>query len=394
MNLSQANDLIRKYREGKLTEQERALLESWYLDLGKRQAKTLDPEALEKHLDQVWAALPISEQPEIRYARRIRPFIFRIGIAASILIVCAFGFYLAQVKKDVVALEKKPSLDGDAIPGDNRAILTLANGGKIALDRMKNGELAREGGTTIIKTNAGEVVYQSTSLRQNDANGLVYNTITTPKAGQYQITLPDGTKVWLNAASSIRFPTKFSQHERIVEIQGEVYFEVTKSMKADKRVPFKVVAGKQVVEVLGTRFNINSYNDEGLIKTTLVEGSIKVNMNDKKENDILLRPGQQSQFVTNSERVIPETFQVTNVDANSVIAWKDGYFRFDHVGLPELMRQLSRWYDMEVIYRVPVGDHEFVGQIERSSKLSKVLKILEMGDVHFRIEGKKIIVLD
>jgi transmembrane sensor len=394
MDLSQATDLIKKYREGKLTEDETALLESWYLELGKSRRETISTEELERHLDAAWDALPVHDKPEISPFVKIRPLLKWFTVAASILIIGTLGVFLNNTKKEVAAVEEEQQFGGDATPGENKAILMLANGGEIMLDTMKNGELAREGGTSIVKTNTGEVVYMSTVVNSNEAEVVKFNTIMTPKAGQYQITLPDGTKAWLNAASSIRFPTKFVGKDRVVEIMGEVYFEVAKVMKANRRVPFKVVAGKQLVEVLGTHFNINSYKDEGLIKTTLVEGSIKVNMVGNSGKEILLRPGQQAQFVAVGDKTLSGDFNVKEIDAGSVIAWKDGYFRFDHVGLPELMRQLSRWYDMEVVYNVPVGEHEFVGEIERSSKLSKVLKILEMGDVHFKIEGKKIIVTD
>ena len=277
-----------------------------------------------------------------------------------------------------------------------KAVLTLANGAKIVLDSIVSGQLAREGNTSIVKTNPGEIVYTRSSEVTSKENTLTYNTIATPKAGQFKITLPDGTKVWLNAQSSVRFPTTFTGYQRVVEIMGEVYFEVAKMTVDQRKVPFKVLAGKQLVEVLGTRFNINSYHDEGKIKTTLLEGSIKVRQSGNTDDGILLRPGQQSELVATgkSHTGSKPGFDVKTVNAGAVVAWKDGFFRFDNVGLPELMRQLSRWYDVEVVYRAPVDQHEFVGQIERSAPLSKVLKILEMGDVHFRVEGKTIIVTE
>lgn len=391
MDLTKAQELIEKYRRGTLTHQEKAWLESWYLDIGKTQpSRPMAADDLQRHLDSVWDSLPVNQPAE----RSGRPLFLRIAVAASVLIFCMVGAYFIYSKNNVVGRENVAYID-DAVPGGNRAILTLADGAKIALDAMKNGELAREGNTAIIKTKAGEIVYKSGGAGHLKAGSVAFNTVVTPVAGQYQVTLPDGTKVWMNAASSIRFPTKFPEHERVVEMMGEVYFEVAKVTDGGKRIPFKVMAGDQLVEVLGTRFNINSYKDEGQIKTTLVEGSISVNVDGNKKKEVLLRPGQQSRLVTGGPAAsVSSQFDVQEVNAGSVIAWKDGYFQFDHVGLPELMRQLSRWYGMQVVYNVPVKEYEFVGQIERSSRLSKVLRILEMGDVHFRIEGKKIIVTE
>lgn len=393
MELSRAKILIQKHREGTLTEQEKSLLESWYLDLAKTDRKAIGAEELGTNLDAVWEALPVYKLPETVETGKMRPMFRYTSVAASILLLCSLGVYFFY-NQPKVPTAKEITYAADTAPGDNKAILTLAGGAEIMLDKEKNGELAREGNMTILKTSSGEVVYQPLG-RKMDGKDLSYNTITTPKAGQYQVRLPDGTKAWLNAASSIRFPTSFPENERVVEIMGEVYFEVAKVTIRDKRVPFKVLAGKQLVEVLGTHFNINSYKDEGNIKTTLVEGSIKVRMAGNFEKGIFLRPGQQSQLIGSGRKATDaSSFNVKEVDASAVVAWKNGFFRFDNVGLPELMRQLSRWYDMEVVYVSPIKDHEFVGQIERTAPLSKVLKILEMGDVHFRVEGKKIIVTD
>lgn len=393
MELSQAKKLIQKYREGTLTDQEKSLLESWYLDMAKTDREVPGAEELEANLDAVWESIPVTKLPKAAGTGKVRSLFGYISVAASILLLCALGAYYFYNQPKTFT-DSQIVYAGDAAPGDNKAILTLADGGEIILDKEKNGELAREGNMTILKTSSGEIVYKALGTKM-DGKNLGFNTIMTPKAGQYQVKLPDGTKAWLNAASSIRFPTSFPDNERVVEIMGEVYFEVAKVTVNQKKVPFKVLAGKQLVEVLGTRFNINSYQDEGKIKTTLVEGSIKVKMAGKLEKGILLRPGQQSQLIAEGLKAAESNgFNVREVDAGAVIAWKNGFFRFDNVGLPELMRQLSRWYDVEVVYGSPIKEHEFVGQIERTARLSKVLKILEMGDVNFRVEGKKIIVTD
>jgi transmembrane sensor len=384
-----AKDLLKKYKEGTLTEDEMALLESWYLSQARSGDNTPDADELEKQLDMVWAALPVNRPLAQPGNGKTRPLLVWIAAAACIVIASTLAVNVFY-KKPVAPQVLNTAMAVDALPGESRAKLTLANGQNIMLHEAGNGKLAQEGQFAVIKTKQGELVYQFE--KQGAANN-GYNTITTPKAGQYQVKLPDGTRVWLNAASSIRFPTVFQSKERVVEIVGEAYFEVVKVSKKDKKVPFKVKAGNQLVEVLGTRFNVNSYADESTIKTTLLEGSIKLEAKGN-ERGVLLKPGQQAEFVEGAEKRSAGIFDVKNVDTEHVIAWKEGYFRFDNIGLPELMRQLSRWYDMEVVYEGKSKEYEFVGQIERNTKLSKVLQILELGDVHFRIENKKIIVTD
>ena len=394
MDESRAEDLLKKYREGTLTAEEMALLESWYLNMAKPGKDVLNTDNLEHNLDMVWESLSANIQPAKQKQGRVKPLLRWISVAASIAILCTIGIKLFN-KKTVEPAAGKITAVMDALPGDNRAMLTLANGKSIMLHEVGNGRLAHEGQTDIIKTKQGEIIYQSEFVANLPPMLATYNSISTPKAGQYQIKLPDGTWVWLNAASSIRFPTVFNEEERVVEIVGEAYFEVAKVLKKTKRVPFMVKAGNQVVEVLGTRFNVNSYADEGIIKTTLLEGSIKLKLTGQEDRGVLLKPGQQARLVRGAEKksiVHVHPFEVKQVDTKSVVAWKDGYFRFDNVGLPELMRQLSRWYDMDVVYEGAVKDYEFVGQIERDTNLAKVLQILELGDVHFRIENKKIIV--
>lgn len=392
MELSKARQLIQKYREGTLTKEEKSLLESWYLELAKSDREMPEAGEIQAKVDAVWASLPVSRTKHNIPKRGIRR-IFSYASAASILLLCMLGGYFLYNDSSKIKPEEKAEIR-EILPGGNKAVLTLGNGIRIELDEHKSGELAREGDITIFKTQNDEIVYETSGLKEGGSD-IRYNTVATPKAGQYQVKLPDGTRAWLNASSSIRFPSYFPDHERVVEIKGEVYFEVAKRNAHNKRVPFKVLAGQQLVEVLGTRFNINSYSDEDQIKTTLVEGSIKVNVNKSSKNGVLLKPGEQSQLLTAASKSRNEHgFSIKKVDPDAVIAWKDGFFRFDNVGLQELMRQLSRWYDVEIEYGTSVKHHEFVGRIERRAPLSKVLKILEMGDVHFKVEGKKIIVTE
>ncbi len=366
--MERAGELLEKFRNGTLTEAERVLLESWYVREAGEKGLTADKAAIEEYLSHL-------TPPGLK-----RNLVWRrMSWAAGIAIILSLGMY--QWFQREVSAPVQAELQKDALPGAQRARLILANGEKIILDEVSSGQLAREGEIVIVKMGEGELVYKG-----NRSSTLAhYNTIETPKAGQYSVTLSDGTRVWLNAASSIHFPTGFSTKERVVEATGEVYFEVAKALDGKRRIPFRVISGDQVVEVLGTRFNINSYADEGVIKTTLLEGSIQVGTSEK---GIVLTPGQQAQMSGG------KALKVSKVNTGQVMAWKEGYFHFDGVGLKELMRQLSRWYDMEVIYEGDVRDHEFVGEISRDTRLSGVLRILEAGGVRFRVEGKKIIVTE
>lgn len=262
-------------------------------------------------------------------------------------------------------------------PGGNKAILTLQDGSTIVLDDAKDGTLARQGNTRIIKLASGGVVYDENSAHPNK---VLYNTMTTPRGGQYKLTLPDGSEVWLNSASSITYPTAFVGKERKVTITGEAYFEVAK----DKTKPFFVQSGNQKIEVLGTHFNVMAYADEQVMKTTLLEGSVKITVHN---NTSILKPGEQA--ILGKEGVI----EIMPAVIDEAIAWKNGYFRFNRVDIKYIMRQLSRWYDVDVIYEGEMPTDEFVGRIGRSENITQVLRLLELEHVHFKIEGKKIIVL-
>lgn len=395
----QARELLKKYREGTLTSEEQALLESWYLAFAKsRKPAPLTEDELNSALDEIRQALPAGNSatgPGTGIKKRGR----WLGIAATILIICTLSMYFYQASKTGDDQPAMASAD-DFLPGDNRAILTLGDGEKITLADAKIGTLAKEGQTAITKTKEGEIVYDSQPFSGKDntlEKAISYNILSTPMAGQYQVQLPDGTHVWLNAQSSIRFPSVFAEDERIVEVRGEVYFEVARVSDGAKRIPFKVISGDQTIEVLGTRFNVISYDDEEMIETTLLEGSIKIKIGKDKGRGILLKPGQQIQVNQGTKNGMPAAevpYTIRGVDTQSIVSWKDGYFRFDNTGLTDLMRQISRWYDIEVVYEAPVNDYEFVGKLERSAKLSKVLKILELGGVHFRIEENKLIVME
>jgi len=307
----------------------------------------------------------------------------RYAVAAAILFVIVTGAYLAFFHKtEKASIAKTPvPTQNDLQPGGNKALLTLDGGKTLVLDNAKNGALAVQGNTQITKED-GALSYneqQQVGIAQNP----VYNSVSTPKGGQYQLTLADGSKVWLNAASSIRFPTAFTGNERRVEITGEVYFEVVH----DASKPFHVSVNGMDVQVLGTHFNINAYSDEESIRTTLLEGSVKVRA---ANESVTIKPGEQAQM--NLGNAIGFTV-FKNINLDQVMAWKNGEFNFDNVDLQTIMRQLARWYDVEVVYATaPPPHYTCDGEIGRNLSLTTILKHLERKDVHFQLEGKRLIV--
>lgn len=305
---------------------------------------------------------------------------FRWAAAAAVtgIIGTWFLFVVKNGKTTEAPLSEatqKERFKNDVAPGQQGAILTLSNGKTIILDSAGNGALAQQGATEIIKKD-GQIVYANAGHPAE----VVYNTMATPKGRQYSLVLADGSKVWLNAASSITFPTTFSGAERKVTITGEAYFEI--AHKSD--MPFIVEKGEMNVQVLGTHFNINSYDDEQSINVTLLEGSVKVTQGSQSR---LIKPGQQAQLVKE------EISLVNNADIAAVMAWKNGTFSFNATDMESLMRQLCRWYDVEVVYNKKVNEL-FYADIPRNTNLSDALKALELtGKVKFEIDGKKIIVI-
>jgi len=310
---------------------------------------------------------------------------------ASVLIVFVSGIWFwSYIKKGghqpAVAVAMKGRLSNDVQPGGNKAVLTLANGHAVTLDSAQNGSLGMQDNMKIVKKANGLLTYEKEGKASMNGQPL-YNMISTPRGGQYQVVLPDGSKVWLNASSSLRFPTDFTRTGRKVEVSGEAYFEIVK----DPSRPFKVAiltsggAGAHEVEVLGTSFDVMAYNDENMVQTTLVDGSVKIR-DGKAEN--MLEPGEQAQSAMDMQ----STHIVKDADVAAAIAWKNGYFNFNKESLQTVMRQLARWYDVDVSYIGSHTDKVFWGGMQRDLPLSSVFKILEKSGVQFSIEGKKVIV--
>jgi transmembrane sensor len=399
MDLQQLTDILKRYSTGECSAAEQHLVDAWYeklVNTGELQwneeEKTLLQATIETRLLQSISqdAMPAEPAGRIRFMKQNYWW-----AAAAVLIIFATGAYFFFNKREQQPAIVKTTTPAkhDVAPGGNKAVLTLANGSAIVLDNAANGTLAQQGDVHVVKLNDGRLIYKQGEDKTGspltiDHSPLTYNTLSTPKGGQYQLVLPDGSKVWLNAASSITFPTVFAGNERSVKITGEAYFEVAHNPK----MPFKVEKGNMVVEVLGTHFNVNAYDDEDAIKTTLLEGKVKVSPHNLPAGveSVVLKPGQQAS-ISQKSQAIP----VLTVDTDMVMAWKNGLFHFESADIKTVMRQLSRWYDVEIVYKgTTVKNDPLFVEISRNTNLSDVLKALEVsGSARFSIEGKKIIVL-
>jgi len=337
----------------------------------------ISPETSTKLFKAIHDKIKADSKPARRYVIPLRKIAVAASVIGLLLLSALLLFNLNTSKGTLNAKVNEQRFKNDVLPGGDKATLTLADGSTVILDEAKNGILAQQGSSKIIKV-GGKLLYDPTDKNSKD---VVYNTISTPKGGQYQLELPDGSLVWLNATSSIHFPTSFAGKERRVEITGEAYFEVAKN----RDMPFIVSVNGAEVQVLGTHFNVNAYSDEDNVKTTLLEGSVRFVHG---VNADMLKPGQQSQLAGDGQVKV-----VSNVDVDEVVAWKNGMFDFENAGIETVMRQLSRWYDVEIEYKGKTDDL-FIAEMRRQIKLSDALKALELtGKVKFEIQGKKIIVM-
>ncbi|RZK77392.1 MAG: DUF4974 domain-containing protein [Pedobacter sp.] len=370
--------ILERYRLGKASADEISFLEKYYNSFDETEEFIFNPEEYLaiKNLIKERVDLQIEQLSKNNNVKKLLPSWFNYAAAAAVLIVISTSILIFRNYQENSSYALFASNDID--PGGHRAILTLSNGKKIVLDAAKAGEIASQSGITVTKTTDGQLVYKV--VDNGEAQSLSEtNTITTPNGGNYQVSLPDGTMVILNAASSLTFPTSFRGIERMVNLEGEAYFEVTKNAE----MPFKVKSGRQVVEVLGTHFDINAYDNEPVIKTTLLEGSVKVNYNNASA---LIKPGQQTIIALNDAKKI----DVRDADLEKELAWKNGAFSFENDDLQSVMRQIARWYDAEVVYEGDFPDDKFFGGIPKSSKLSGVAKILELNNIHLKISGRTI----
>jgi transmembrane sensor len=350
------SEILARFARNEASAEERAAFDEWL--------KTLSPAEVEALMDEYGellvqtdtvhepanAALLESIHREI--AEPVRMSYWRWGQAAAVLLLIATGVYFWQLRQ--------PVRTSKVVPGSQGATLTLADGTTISLDSAHAGTVAG----TPARISGNNLIYD------NNGKEAVYNIMSTSNGRQFTLVLPDGTSVWLNAASSIRYPTAFTGKERHVSVTGEAYFEVAQ----DAEKPFKVSVHDQLIEVLGTAFNVNAYNNEETISTTLLSGSVRV-------QDVIMKPGQQAQ-------VSGQRIQLVDADAQQAIAWKKGLFNFENVGLHEAMRQLERWYDIRVVYEPDVPDIKLAGKMTRQVTLEGLLVVLEELGVHCRLDGR------
>lgn len=366
--------ILDRYIAGEASAEEEAWLESAYINWNSKEPNTYSESLLKEGTDQIWETVSKHIQPSRKAAKLLIPLMS----AAALVIISLAGIFIYKQNHKTTDLTNISAYK-DIKPGKDKAVLVLANGTKINLDKTNSGHLADQTGVSISKTADGQIVY-AVPPQENGPAETEYNTVVTPAGGQYQINLPDGTKVWLNASSSLTFPTFFAA-ERTVKLKGEAYFEVSKISGGGKRIPFFVESANQKIEVLGTHFNVNAYANETSTKTTLLEGSVQIN------GKVLLKPGEQS-------RLQGESIRVSAVNAEDYIDWKNGDFILEHNDFRSVMRKIARWYDVEIVY----GDDaptklNLGGWISRSKNISSILQLMEQtGKVHFKIEGRRITV--
>ena len=406
------HDLFQRYLEKKVTADEEAELMQMLTESSDEEQHEMVDEFYgnmqevykmkESDADRVYKM--IVKKPSSRvYSTSFRRsgLFFRISAAAAVVLIFITATLLifnygkenpAEEINKIVEITKpieKPLYKNDIRPGGNKAILTLADGTKVVLDDAREGKLQEQGNTTIIKLDSGRLAYNTRSGSPLLEKIVQYNTLTTPRGGKYCVTLPDGTIVWLNASTTLRFPVAFVGKTRKVEVKGEAYFEVAK----DEAMPFIVKAGNSEIKVLGTHFNVMAYADDKLLKTTLLEGSVEIVVRKQSAGEeevpaVKLVPGQQAQLDVNN------ALTVVNADMEEAIAWKNGFFIFKNEPIESVMQKLARWYDVNVVYETTDESILYSANISRAKNISEVLRKLEMTEtIHFKIDGKIITVL-
>ncbi|QEH40099.1 FecR family protein [Chitinophaga sp. XS-30] len=363
MNLPEdINQAIEHYNAGVATAAERKLLQEFYASF-ETESTEVDADTLAGRAQLEAQSLAYIHM-RIRKARTFSIY-KKLAVAAAVLAIAAIAYFWFRPSPPALQL-------ADHAPGTLKATLTLANGAQIALDDAANGHLAEQNGVKIMKVDSGRLAYAQPSA---NSGMLAYNILSTPRGGQYQVDLPDGTRAWLNAASSIRYPVAFSGEERRVEITGEVYFEVA----GNAGQPFVVKAREAMVEVLGTRFNVMAYKEEPAIQTTLLEGAVRI-------GQTVLKPGQQGALG------VTGVWAVREVDTRQATAWLHGQLSMKYLDVAAFMRQVSRWYDVDVVFEGNIPEMSFSGSISRSVHLSLVIKALNDNGLPVEWTNGKLIV--
>jgi transmembrane sensor len=402
LSREQLEDLYNKYIQNNCTHQE---CEALINELGASPEDGMNEEAISRLFNATWEGLDVFpdkyQLPELSLPQEttygapviemysVKKRWMRMAAAASILLILgAAAYWLVRTRETNLPVTPVATIK-DILPGGNKAVLILGDSSTIILDSAANGQLAQQGNANIIKQRDGQLIYKSRSI---DHSPLAFNTLRTPRGGQYQLVLPDGSKVWLNAASSITYPTAFEGKERKITIDGEAYLEVAH----DALKPFIVQANNTEVVVLGTHFNVHAYSDEPVIRTTLIQGKVKVrksaidNRQSAEDNEqaVVLKPGEQAVIVSHSRLTIDHS-----PDIEEVLAWKNGLFRFNNADIETVMKQVERWYDVDVVYEGPKPEGHFRGKVPRNVMASEMLKIIEASGVKCKIENKKIIIM-
>lgn len=370
-----SKNLLDKYQKGTATEEEKVLVETWYNQF-----------SLEKE-DLTYEAFQLEQKQGLRRLndaisrRKIVVLWKRVSVAACLLLGLFTFFFVKPEKKEIAKVNKIGQFE-------NVPLLTLSDGTKINLSEEGIGDIAEEQGVKISKNVDGSLVYTINANSKKTEN--VWNMIETPIGVIYQVNLPDGSKVWLNSMSKLKYPVQFDkQNARSIELEGEAYFEVAKVIKnkqTSERQLFLVKSNGQVVYVLGTHFNVSAYQNEREIETTLLEGLVRV---ENKKSNIVLKPGQQS-----SIDIYSQTIDVRDVDIEEAMAWKNGYFHFNNKSITDVMEELSRWYDIEVEYRPGVSNQKIGGTFSKSKNIQELLFSIEtLGGIKFKIEGRRVIVM-
>lgn len=388
-NRAELGKLANKYIQGIATDAEIKQLLDWYYAFDDISVTIPADTEEEENLLEARMLLRLHhtiETEKTKARKRIVPAWLKYSAAAAILAgisFTAFWWQHQQQPAGTTARVKKIPVPAAIVPGGNKAILTLADGSSIILDSLNNGAVTHQGNTRIIKKDNGQITYDASTAPAAGSRTAVisFNTITTPKGGQYQVILPDGSKVWLNAASSLRFPTAFTGNSREVALTGEAYFDIT----PNNRQPFQVAVNNMQVQVLGTRFNVMAYQDEQQSKTTLVQGSISIATNAGDRQSALLKPGQQASLTQAGKIRV-----ANNADIDEALAWINGKFYFNDTDLSTLMRQIARWYNIDVVYSGSIPQEKFSGEIPRNSNIDEVFKILKLSNIHFTSDGHTI----
>ena len=381
--------LLKRYRSGDCTSEERALLERWYEQLNEQQPSSLSEEELAAIEARMWERMN-QTKPKRLWNRPT----YRRAVAAMLLMGLLFGVYRYTSSNQPLPLLSKADsvIIQDIQAAGDRAVLTLPSGEQVALDSLSKGVVAEDHGIRVIQDTDGYLVLEAVKTDQ-ERSETSFHEINTPKAGQYNITLTDGTRVWLGPASSLKYPTRFADNERRVRLEGEAYFEVAKQVrnahpgKNRKLVPFFVETARQTVQVLGTHFNVSDYQNDPVSRVTLLEGSVRVGSGPGKTN--LLSPGQQSMVAAENQDLI-----VQEVDIQEYLARKEGYFYFNNTELREVLRQLERWYDIDASSMTKLPNNRYSGKLPQDANLSKILQVIEItSGLKFRIESERRLVL-